>query len=420
MMGKMTAKQLAFGWFHFVLALPSIYLLLGMPLVLREQGWSGTQIGLLQLAGLPAVLKLLMAFPVERCRPAGGGYRAWAGLLGVLLCLTLLGLAYDLPRTQPLRFVAWVLLISLLATWADVPVNALAIRCLPAGERLRAGSIRSAALFLAAVVGGGLLLVLHQRAGGAAPFVLMALLLAVGGLMLWGMTVPAETRSQPETLAVSARGRDGAMGFFRQPAAGIWVALLLLLFPFVGAGWVYLKPLMLDLGMPAEQVAWWVGVGGGTAGALASLAGQRLARGIGIGLALPLYASLGALALALLGLVSHVAAGQTLWLVGAGLLACAMGALSGLVFGLMMHFARPGYRALDYGLQASLFTLSRLAMPILAGVLLDGLGYAGMFMVLALGMVAVGALTLPTAGRLELVLSRTLPTQPTTQPLARR
>lgn len=420
MMRALTVRQLAFGWCHFVLALPSIYLLLGMPLVLREQGWSGTQIGLLQLAGLPAILKLVMAVPVERCHLGGGGYRAWAALLGGLLGLMLLGLAYDFPMTQPLRFYAWVLLISLLATWADVPVNALAIRCLPVEERLRAGSIRSAALFLAAVVGGGLLLVLHQRAGGVAPFVLMALLLAMGGFMLWGMMVPAETLSQTEALAVSAPGNDGVMGFFRQPAAGVWVVLLLLLFPFVGAGWVYLKPLMLDLGMPAEQVAWWVGVGGGTVGALASLAGQRLARGIGIGRALPLCAGLGVLALACLGLVSHIAAGQAAWLLGAGLIACAMGVISGLMFGLMMHFTRPGSRALDYGLQASLFTLSRLAVPVLAGIVLDRLSYSGMFTVLALCMVVVAVMVVPGSQRLETALARSLPPQPAAQALAGR
>ncbi|MCL7930515.1 MFS transporter [Halomonas llamarensis] len=403
---SLMAKQLAFGWLHFALALPSIYLLLGMPLVLREQGWSGTQIGLLQLAGLPAVLKLVMAIPVERYRLGGGGYRAWAGLLGLLLGLALLGLAYDFPLAQPSRFYAWVLLISWLATWADVPVNALAIRCLPAQERLRAGGIRSAALFLAAVVGGGLLLVLHQRAGGAAPFVLMALLLALGVIMLCGRVVTAEAEKEPEVLAVSERGDGGAMGFFHQPAVGVWVALLMLLFPFVGAGWVYLKPLMLDLGMPVEQVAWWVGVGGGVTGALASLAGQRLARGIGLGRAVPLFAGLGALALATLGLVSHMAAGQSLWLWGAGLIACAMGALSGVMFGLMMHFARAGRRALDYGLQASLFTLSRLAVPVLAGIVLDRLGYPAMFTALALCMAAVVVLALLGSRRLEAVLQR--------------
>lgn len=409
MMRSLTARQLAFGWLHFALALPSIYLLLGMPLVLREQGWSGTQIGLLQLAGLPAVLKLVMAVPVERCRLGGGGYRAWAGLLGLLLGLALLGLAYDFPLAQPPRFYGWVLLISWLATWADVPVNALAIRCLPAEERLRAGGIRSAALFLAAVVGGGLLLVVHERAGGAVPFVLMALLLAVGGLLLRWISVPAEAGRQRYVLAAEAVqpvSHKGAMDFVRQPAAGLWVALLMLLFPFVGAGWVYLKPLLLDLGMPVEQVAWWVGVGGGIAGALASLAGQRLARSVGLGRALPLLASLATLALASLGGVGYMAAGYGLWLVGAGLLACAMGALSGVMFGLMMHFARSGYQALDYGLQASLFTLSRLAVPVLAGILLDRLGYPAMFTVLALGMAAVTVMALLGGSILQGVISK--------------
>ncbi|MGO3243425.1 MAG: MFS transporter [Halomonas sp.] len=405
-MRALTARQLAFGWLHFALALPSIYLLLGMPLVLREQGWSGTQIGLLQLAGLPAVLKLVMAVPVERCRLGGGGYRAWAGLFGLLLGLALLGLAYDFPLAQPPRFYAWVLLISWLATWADVPVNALAIRCLPAEERLRAGGIRSAALFLAAVVGGGLLLVVHERAGGAVPFVLMALLLAVGGLLLrWiSISVPPEVGRQPYASVegtVESLNHKGAMGFVRQPAASIWVALLMLLFPFVGAGWVYLKPLLLDLGMPMEQVAWWVGVGGGIAGALASLAGQRLARSVGLSRALPLLAALATLALATLGGVGYMAAGHGLWLVGAGLLACAMGALSGVMFGLMMHFARSGYQALDYGLQASLFTLSRLAVPVLAGIVLDRLGYSGMFTMLALCMAAVVVLVLLVSRRLQ-------------------
>ena len=78
-----------------------------------------------------------------------------------------------------------------------------------------------------------------------------------------------------------------------------------------------------------------------------------------------------------------------LWLLGAGLIACAMGALSGVMFGLMMYFARAGSRALNDGLQASLFNLSRLAVPVLAGIVLDRLGYPAMFTALALCMVVV-------------------------------
>ncbi|WHL26957.1 hypothetical protein QJS63_20360 [Pseudomonas juntendi] len=48
--------------------MPSIYLMFGLPLVMRQYGWSGTEIGLFQLAGLPAVFKFLMAVPVQRVR----------------------------------------------------------------------------------------------------------------------------------------------------------------------------------------------------------------------------------------------------------------------------------------------------------------------------------------------------------------
>ncbi|WP_197669215.1 hypothetical protein [Bordetella trematum] len=70
------------------------------------------------------------------------------------------------------------------------------------------------------------------------------------------------------------------------------------------------------------------------------------------------------------------------------LIAAAMGASAGLVFGLMMYHARPGLAALDYGLQSSLFVVGRTAAPVAAGALLDLGGYG-----LMLGSL-VGATTL--------------------------
>lgn len=61
-----------------------------------------------------------------------------------------------------------------------------------------------------------------------------------------------------------------------------------------------------------------------------------------------------------------------LWLMSTiFLVAVAMGGISSLMFGLMMFFTRNERRAADYGLQASLFVLTRLTVPIMAGILLD-------------------------------------------------
>ncbi|MNG11035.1 hypothetical protein D3C84_945390 [compost metagenome] len=74
------------------------------------------------------------------------------------------------------------------------------------------------------------------------------------------------------------------------------------------------------------------------------------------------------------------------------MLALAIGVASALVFALMMEFARSECRAADYGLQASLFTLGRLAILPVAGQLLDRSGYGAMLAALALAALAVALL----------------------------
>lgn len=77
-------QQLLLGWLNLALTAPLIYLYIGLPLVMRQNGWSGTQIGLMQLAGLPAMLKFLFATPVDRYRLGQASYRNWTLLL--MLC----------------------------------------------------------------------------------------------------------------------------------------------------------------------------------------------------------------------------------------------------------------------------------------------------------------------------------------------
>ena len=378
--------QLRFGWLGFVLVVPSIYLLLGLPLVMREHGWSGTDIGLFQLAGLPAVFKFLLALPVQRYRFQRGHYRNWAMLLCLLLAVLLLAASQLSITGNPLYLFGLAFAASVLATWADIPVNALAIKLLPQSEQVRAGSIRSAALFLGAIVGAGVMLLVQSRWGWQAPFLLMA-----GGLLL--ALLPLAWLREGDARGTSAAPVNPALadwsGYFRQPGARLWTWVLLTSFPFVGAAWLYLKPLLLDQGMVAPKVALIAGVGGGVVGAVASLLGGRLIQRIGPGRAIPLF-----MLWALISLLALTAAvglrADMVWLVAAAfLLATAMGAVSTLVFALMMFFSREHRQAADYGLQASLFVLTRMLVPIGAGVLLDRSGHVGMLAGLSLAMALV-------------------------------
>ncbi|HUE92333.1 MFS transporter [Pseudomonas sp.] len=389
--GEAWRLQLLFGWLNFVLVVPSIYLLLGLPLVMREHGWSGTDIGLFQLAGLPAVFKFLLALPVQRYRSAHGHYRLWALVLCLLLALLLVlvsqqGITSNRGYLFGLAFAAGVL-----ATWADIPVNALAIKLLPQSQQIRAGSIRSAALFLGAIVGAGVMLLVQSRWGWQAPFLLMAAGLL---LTLLPLTWLREGRSSGAIAEPVGPSLADWAGYFRQPGARLWTWVLLSSFPFVGAAWLYLKPLLLDEGMTAPHVALIAGIGGGVVGALASLLGGRVVQRLGPGRTIPLFMLWALFALLALTAAVAVQAGMAWLLAAAFLLATAMGAVSSLVFTLMMFFSRAQRQAADYGLQASLFVLTRMLVPIAAGVLLDHSGHLGMLAGLSLAMFVVCALAL--------------------------
>lgn len=383
--------QALFGWLNLALAAPGVYLWLGLPLVLRQHGWSGTAIGLFQLASLPTVFKFLLAMPLDRRGAGRGGYRRWAVALLLSYAAVLVALGWrDLLNDGAMLF-ALATAAALAGTWADVPVNALAIRVLPPAGRAWAGGIRSMALCLGAIAGGGLMLLAQARWGWQAPFLLMASALALGAALTLLLRETTDSANARHTDGNAIATRQ-AIAYLRLPASRRWLPLLALLFPFIGAGWFYLKPLLLDHGLAPERVAWLVGVAGGAVGAVGSVAGARLLKRLGPGRAVPLHAGAGAAALAALALAVGLDAAPAMLAACAMAVAAAMGATAALVFGLMMSHARPGLQALDYGIQSSVFALTRIAAPLAAGVLLDLAGAGAMLATLAIGATGVLAL----------------------------
>jgi len=381
-------QHLLLGWMNLVLTAPAIYLFVGLSLVMRQHGFSGTQIGVLQLAGLPAMLKFILAAPIDRWHLGVSNYRNWAILLSLGYTAALLLLATNpLDDTPYALLFILIMLVSLFATWADVPVNALAIALLPESERIRAGAVRSAATSLGSIVGGGLMLVLHARLGWAAPLFALALgMLSCAALVL---LLKPQAGAQVLPASVPNVGIKQWLGWFSTPRHRFWMVLLVLYYPLLGAVWVYLKPMMLDAGFAPERIALIVGVLGGLVAAIASMAGSRVSRRIGAYKALPMFALCDLLALGVLSSAVMLDLGESALIAAVLLVALMMGASAGLVYGLMMHHTRPGLSALDYGIQSSLFVIGRTVIPMLAGVVLDWGGYGAMLGSLMLGLALV-------------------------------
>lgn len=394
-------RQALFGWLNLALTAPGVYLWLGLPLVLRQHGWSGTAIGLFQLASLPTVFKFLFALPLDRPGRRRGNYGVWAVALLAAYAAVLCALGWrDLLDDARVLF-ALATAAALAGTWADVPVNALAIRVLPASSRAWAGGIRSMTLCLGAIAGGGLMLVAQARWGWQAPFAIMAGALALGA----ALTAFVKEDGEPEASPAAGNERPALApitAYFRLDSTRRWLPLLALLFPFIGSGWFYLKPLLLDQGLAPERVAWLVGVAGGAVGAVASALSARGSKRLRPAVTVPWHAAAGCAALLALAAAIWLQAPPPVLIACAMGIAAAMGATAALAFSLMMSHARPGLQALDYGIQSSVFSLTRILAPLAAGVLMDAAGQAWMVTVLGVAAAGVWVLALRTARTLRL------------------
>ncbi|OOV86005.1 MFS transporter [Oceanospirillum linum] len=385
------------GLCNFALAATSIYLFLGLPLVMREQGWSGTEIGLFQMSGLPVIFKFLFASPIDRFRFKHANYMKWSLALGGAFVFCLLALAsLDLATTTFKTLFILALCTSFVVSWLDIPVNALAIERLPEEERSKTGVIRSSVTSLASVIGGGLMLLVYAKLGWSWPFYLFALAVVLAGifLVLAGRAFPPIQDSAAETTLVKNVSFFAMWkGYFQRPNMKIWNLILMLYFPFIGAAWLYLKPSILDMGISLDNVAW-IASAAGIVAALAGLIYSFFIQKISP------YRALFAFSIVnVITLFGMYMAASMLWLdwrliLAVMGLAIALGLSAGVIFGLIMIHSRQDLSASDYGLQSSLFALTRMLVPISAGIMLDTLGYSGMYLGLVLGALIVCALSL--------------------------
>ncbi|MEG1707403.1 MAG: MFS transporter [Acinetobacter sp.] len=397
------AWQFAFGWMNFAFAVPSIYLMLGMPLIMRQHGWSGTEIGLFQLAALPTILKFLFALPVQKINLGNGHFVSWLWGLSVPLVALLIWLSTQNMINQPIQLFIFTFVMSMLLTWLDIPLNALAVQFFSRTQQIHAGSIRSAALFLGAIVGGGIMVLLHSHYGWQLPLVIIAIFILIG-------LIPFAYLRKHAQLSLITTDRSTTLynviqdwkEFFQQPYIKSWMALLILGFPFIGAVWLYLKPMLLDYGLSVQNVAFWVGIIGGIVGAVSSLIAGILAQHVGIAKTLNLYLSISILAILLLAFSLWLKLSPA-WLIAWALcVGIGMGGVSALLFGLTFLFTRSTHNAIDYGLQTTLFTISRIGVPILAGMLLDYYGYFTMLCLLSFGIMIALVMSLKAQPAIEM------------------
>lgn len=367
--------------------IPAIFIFMSLPIIMREAGHSATAIGLVQLVGLPYILKFLWAPLIDRFKLGRHRYKSWIVVLSSIHVAALLVVAF-LDPSGPVLPLFVVLLIAVAAvSTQDVAVDALAISLMRNSERALGASFQSFGIYLAAVVGAFGFLHLYNIVGWTVALIAQAVVFSVPLFTLFLVEEPERPRDAP---TVNLRS---ALRFFAQPRMGRWLALLgTVRLPLIFVS-LPIRLMMVDEGMSTEEIALWFGLIAMSAAGSAALVFGPVMRKLPRVLALYLV---GLFNLSVLILVCIFAATLPdtiryaiviVWI--------AVATTDTLLLRGAMDKVRPESPGFDFSVQVALFTLLAMIANPVSGVVIDTLGYLPIFLAaVVLALVPLGILRL--------------------------
>ncbi|MBN1838663.1 MAG: MFS transporter [Campylobacterales bacterium] len=372
---SLAKKNILFGLLFTAFTTPSIFFMMGLPMILQMRGFDASFIGLFQMVGFSAVLKFLLSPPIDRIVFKKNHYKTWICLLGIVYALLLIGLGECSLEHQTSLVFMMICLIVFVATLIDIPLNALAIKVFKKEERIAAGSYKMSAVFTALLLGGGILLLFYNHIGWQYTLWFMAGLIFIALLFLKCIT------ENDEKILIESFSFRIISSFFKQKNIGIWLIIVAFYFAFISAVWIFIKPYLLSKKMNPDNVALLVGIYGGIIGILGGFLASYIGKYYAKKRLLVVFSCFNALSVAILVYMEYCGFSMGLVVVAISLTALAISFSSAIIFALMMDYARQTSKAIDYALQSSLFSFTRIASAMGAGIIVSTQNYGIFFIV---------------------------------------
>ena len=348
----------------------------GLPAVMRDEGASLDNIGLLSLIALPWAFKFLWSPAIERFRlPRDGRNNTGrviliGGAISIigLLAIGTIGLGSLLPVLACLTVVAFA------ASTVDIACDGYAVQNLKTSDHSWGNAAQVGGAYLGSAIGAGLFLVLVAQFDWRIAIWVMAALLAVLGLPFFltpTAPVPQETRDHSPSI----------MAALRRPEIrrGLMVCAIYVLAMKVALG--MLGPFLIDEGIELATVGLLNGIGSLFLGAAGALVGGMLVRLFGakavlVGALLPQAAALAFFALyALQGewpqwLLMTVSMISSSALMATGFVA---------LYALFMEWSDPKQAGVDFTLFQCMDALVSIVSGMAAGYVAEYFGFTTFF-----------------------------------------
>lgn len=372
-MNQLTKKNILFSILFTAILTPMIFFVMGLPMILQIKGFDASLIGIFQLAGLPMIFKFLMSPPIDKIVFKKKHYKKWTFYIGILYILLLTIISFlSLENSIYPVFIA-ILITAFISTFMDIPLNALAIKTFTKEQSLSAGSYKISAYSMASLLGGGIFLLVFNHLGWNLTFILMALLVLFSLIALYFI------EENDEIIYVEKISSKNIITFFKQKDIGIWIFILSFYFVSISALWVFMKPYLIHKGVKPDDVAIWVGIYGSfiaiLGGALSNYIGKKFSKKS----LLIIFMFFNIFSTSLLIFIEQYNLTFYYLIISVTFIALAIALSSAIIFSMIMDYSRKESRAIDYSVQSSIFSFTRIISAVIAGIIVSNFGFDKMF-----------------------------------------
>lgn len=349
-----------------------------IPVIMRQENFSLSAIGMLQLIKLPWILKFLWSPVIDRFNVTVSDYKRWIFSSELVYAVIIFSVAFLHITTNFYTILVLIIISFVASATQDIATDALATLAFKRKDKSIVNSMQSMGSFGGTMIGSGLLLLLFKQIGwnSLLPFLALFVIIALTPLFFnKGLTINRE-----QAVAKQVK-MDDIFRFFTQ--RGIWkqVGFLLLYYSAMIGTLAMLRPYLVDLGYDIKQIGKMSGIFGTATGLVASFAGGLIIRKIGRFHSRILFAILILFTTFYFFLISTNAHPEIqLLYIGILLLWGSYGMATVAVYTLAMDCVREGREGTDFTIQTVITHFSGICIAMLSGKIADHVGYSKLFL----------------------------------------
>ncbi len=369
-------KLLTFFSLYIAQSVPMSLFSTLLPVLMRQDNFSLSAIGLLQLIKLPWIVKFLWAPVVDKRTSELNTYKRWIFSSETVYAVLILLVAFLDLKTSFYTILMLVILSFIASATQDIATDALTALSFNRKERSLGNSMQSMGSFAGSLVGGGLLLLLYKHTGWTTLLVCVSLFVMLALVPLLFYKDKDFTSKQGRTPI----GMKDILFFFQQKRISRQLIFLILFYSGIIGTLAMVKPYLVDLGYKTSEIGFMFGVFGSLSGCLCSCAGGYVIRSLGRYYSRILFACIILATTLLFYFLSLSTPGSVLLYVAIFCLWGSYGLSSVLVYTIAMDYVREGREGTDFTLQTVITHLSSMIIAVSSGKLADCLGYSGLFL----------------------------------------